>query len=78
MSLWLWAFPEGCGENSTLWLAGSLPSYGGRWEPQTHILIGQEDGQDESTEEESHEQHKEHPLAGGEVKLQGGERSAAG
>ena len=39
--------------------------------PQTHILKGQEDGQDESAEEESHEQHEERALAGGEVKLQG-------
>lgn len=57
--------------------APSLP-VGPAGSPQTHILEGQEDGQDESTEEESHEQHEEYALAGGEVKLQGWERSAAG
>lgn len=39
--------------------------------PETHILEGQQDGQDESAEEECHEKHKEHTLTGGEVKLQG-------
>ena len=51
----------------------SHPLYpqGRQAEPETHILEGQEDGQDEPTEEEGHEQHEEHTLAGCEVELQG-------
>lgn len=41
-------------------------------------MKGQENGQDESTEEEGHEQHEEHTLAGGEVKLQGWDGVSAG
>lgn len=65
---------EGGEGNSSLGRGGlSLPPrawLGGR----THILEGQEDGQDESTEEERHEQHEDHALAGGEVELQGQDR----
>lgn len=69
MSLWLWAFPTGCGRKQSL--SPSLPGAAGN-PPRTHVLEGQKDGQDEPTEEERHEQHEERALAGGEVKLQGG------
>lgn len=57
VGLWPWAFPEGVRRAwhpehqavPTLLMACGL---------DTHVLEGQEDGEEESTEEEGHEQHK--------------------
>lgn len=71
---WLRAFPGGRRRKPRPRASNPTPFIprGGRQaEPQTHILEGQEDGQDEPTEEEGHEQHEEHTLAGCEVELQG-------
>lgn len=74
MSPWPQAFPGGCKRKQPPWASGPPPRpppWGWLGAPETHILEGQEDGQDESTEEEGHEQHEEHTLAGREVELQG-------
>lgn len=65
----LWGFGPGSSLKGTLGIGPSPPSPWAR-RPETYVLEGQEDGEEESTEEKGHEQYKEHTLAGGEVKLQ--------
>lgn len=49
-------------------------------EGETHVLEGQEDGEEQSAEEQSHKQNKQHTLTGREVKLRdgGGEAVSTG